>query len=216
MAAILPTVHLVAITEADDPDTARVGGPAGEPGQLADLRDRVAGPRSATTATGRAGGGSCLTGRPRGTGRACRARRRGFADPARLEGFGKRVDTARTGLITLLDELADRGQRVVGYGATAKSATVTNFCGIGPDRVAFICDSTPAKQGQTGTGLAHSGTGARCLLRPVPAVRAALRLEPRRGDHGERAGVPCGRWQVDPLRARRACGLTEASWRTHW
>jgi methylation protein EvaC len=76
----------------------------------------------------------------------------GLADLATLRGFGKRVDKARTDLVALLDELAATGQRVVGYGATAKSATVTNFCGIGPDRVAFICDTTPAKQGTLAPG----------------------------------------------------------------
>jgi hypothetical protein len=38
------------------------------------------------------------------------------------------------------------GSRVVAYGATAKSATVTNFCDIGPELVSYVCDSTPAKQ----------------------------------------------------------------------
>jgi methylation protein EvaC len=41
---------------------------------------------------------------------------------------------------------------VVGYGATAKSATVTNFCAIGPELVEFVSDSTPAKQGRLTPG----------------------------------------------------------------
>lgn len=77
---------------------------------------------------------------------------RGLADMVTLEALGKRVDKARTDLTTLLDDLADKGQRVVGYGATAKSATVTNFCGIGPDRVEYICDTTEAKQGKLAPG----------------------------------------------------------------
>ncbi|MEV5569969.1 class I SAM-dependent methyltransferase [Spirillospora sp. NPDC052269] len=64
-----------------------------------------------------------------------------------LDGFAARVERARDELVTLLRTLRDDGRSVVGYGATAKSATVTNYCGIGPDLLPFICDSTPAKQG---------------------------------------------------------------------
>ena len=35
---------------------------------------------------------------------------------------------------------------MAGYGATAKSATVINWCGISPAHVAWISDTTPAKQ----------------------------------------------------------------------
>lgn len=73
--------------------------------------------------------------------------RRKVAELATLEEFGKRVDKIRTDLVALLNRLREEGRTVVGYGATAKSATVTNFCGIGPGLVPFVSDSTPAKQG---------------------------------------------------------------------
>ncbi len=34
------------------------------------------------------------------------------------------------------------------YGAAAKGNTLLNFCGIGPDRVAFVADRSPHKQGR--------------------------------------------------------------------
>lgn len=34
----------------------------------------------------------------------------------------------------------------MGYAATAKSTTVLNYCGIGPDLIDYICDTTPLKQ----------------------------------------------------------------------
>jgi methylation protein EvaC len=75
-----------------------------------------------------------------------------LADLATLERFGANVLKIREDLTSLLRRLRDSGKRVVGYGATAKSATVTNFCGIGPDLVPFVCDSTPTKQGRLTPG----------------------------------------------------------------
>jgi methylation protein EvaC len=51
-----------------------------------------------------------------------------------------------------LNELSERGKRVVGYGATSKSTTVTNYCGITPQHVEFISDTTPIKQGKLSPG----------------------------------------------------------------
>ncbi|RZQ61147.1 class I SAM-dependent methyltransferase [Amycolatopsis suaedae] len=73
-------------------------------------------------------------------------------DRATLEAFGAKVLKIREDLVALLTRLRDEGKRVVAYGATAKSATVTNLCGIGPDLVEFVCDSTPAKQGRLSPG----------------------------------------------------------------
>lgn len=69
-----------------------------------------------------------------------------------LRGFGAKVCKNRDDLVALLRTARDEGKRVVAYGATAKSATVTNLCGIGPDLVSFVCDSTPAKQGRLSPG----------------------------------------------------------------
>jgi methylation protein EvaC len=76
----------------------------------------------------------------------------GVNTAAALDRFGDAVRGIRTDLLALLRRLKDEGARVVGYGATAKSATVTNFCGIGPDLVAGIHDTTPAKVGLLSPG----------------------------------------------------------------
>jgi methylation protein EvaC len=78
---------------------------------------------------------------------------RGLTDPANLSKFASAVGRVRDDLLALLRRLRDEGKRVVAYGATAKSATVTNFCGIGTDLVAWVCDSTPAKQGRLTPGV---------------------------------------------------------------
>src|SRR5215831_6493721 len=62
------------------------------------------------------------------------------------------IQRSREELMQLLRELKAQGKRVVGYGATSKSTTVTNYCGITPDLVEFISDTTPIKQGKLSPG----------------------------------------------------------------
>lgn len=71
----------------------------------------------------------------------------GLADPDRLARYAGDVARVRSELVQLLTDLRASGNTVVGYGAPGKTATVTNYFGIGPDLVPFVCDSTPAKQG---------------------------------------------------------------------
>lgn len=66
--------------------------------------------------------------------------------------FRQRVERSRVELMALLRKLRQRGKRVAGYGATSKSTTVTNYCGITPDLVEFISDTTPIKQGKFSPG----------------------------------------------------------------
>jgi methylation protein EvaC len=63
------------------------------------------------------------------------------------------VEKSRDQLISLLRDLKKQGKRVVGYGATSKSTTVTNYCGITPDLVEFISDTTPIKQNKFSPGV---------------------------------------------------------------
>jgi SAM-dependent methyltransferase len=71
----------------------------------------------------------------------------GVAEEATFVRFSAEVDRIRTDLVDLLRDLRSDGQRVVGYGATSRSATVMNYCNIGPDLIPIVCDSTPEKQG---------------------------------------------------------------------
>ncbi|MFD9888465.1 methyltransferase domain-containing protein [Amycolatopsis sp. NPDC059027] len=72
----------------------------------------------------------------------------GLTDLETFRRFGQRVEGVRDVLMTLLWQLRAEGKRVIGYGATAKSATVTNYCGITTETVPFVCDSTASKQGK--------------------------------------------------------------------
>ena len=73
--------------------------------------------------------------------------RRCLTETATLNRFATNVTRHREELVTLIKDLRGQGKRIVGYGATAKSATLMNYCGIGPDLISFVCDNTPAKQG---------------------------------------------------------------------
>jgi methylation protein EvaC len=79
-------------------------------------------------------------------------RRQGLDDPRTFDRFRAQCDASRRALRDLLDGIRREGRRVVGYGATSKSTTVTNFCGIGPEHVEFVSDTTPIKQGKLTPG----------------------------------------------------------------
>ncbi len=73
----------------------------------------------------------------------------------RLETFEqlrRNIESSRQQLMELLTQLREQGKRIVGYAATSKSTTVTNYCGITADMVEFICDTTPIKQGKYSPG----------------------------------------------------------------
>ena len=77
----------------------------------------------------------------------------GLARPATFDAFRKNVEHSRDELIRQLSRLKKDGKRVVGYAATSKSTTVTNYCGITPDLIEFISDTTPIKQGKYSPGM---------------------------------------------------------------
>lgn len=79
-------------------------------------------------------------------------RAQGLDDPRTYEMFRRNCEASRTALMETLEDLQRQGKRVVGYGATSKSTTVTNYCGIGPRHVEFISDTTPIKQGKLSPG----------------------------------------------------------------
>ena len=77
----------------------------------------------------------------------------GLDEAATYDRFRERCQASRDALRGLLTRLRAEGARVVGYGATAKSATVLNYCDIGPELIEFISDTTPIKQGKWSPGM---------------------------------------------------------------
>lgn len=76
----------------------------------------------------------------------------GLNKPETYDRFRLNCEASRDALMQALESLRREGKRVVGYGATSKSTTVTNYCGIGPQHVEFITDTTPIKQGKLSPG----------------------------------------------------------------
>ena len=77
----------------------------------------------------------------------------GLDQQSTFSAFKEKVHQSRDRLRDLLTSLKSDGKKIVGYGATSKSTTVTNFCGIGPDLVEFVSDTTPTKQGKYSPGV---------------------------------------------------------------
>lgn len=73
--------------------------------------------------------------------------------PQTYEQFRQRCEASKEQLVRILKEQKAAGHRVVGYGATSKSTTILNYCGIGPDLIEYICDTTPIKQGKFTPGM---------------------------------------------------------------
>jgi methylation protein EvaC len=69
-----------------------------------------------------------------------------------FERLRRNIEMSRNQLMDLLTSLRSQGKRIVGYAATSKSTTVTNYCAITPDLLEFISDTTPIKQGKFSPG----------------------------------------------------------------
>ena len=61
--------------------------------------------------------------------------------------FGKKCETRKSELVSLLKDLNKQGKKVAGYAATSKSTTVLNYCKIDSSLITHISDSTPEKIG---------------------------------------------------------------------
>jgi len=66
--------------------------------------------------------------------------------------FRQNCEASRDQLMAVLNDLREKGVKVAGYGATSKSTTVMNYCGITPEHITFISDTTPTKQGKCTPG----------------------------------------------------------------
>jgi 2-polyprenyl-3-methyl-5-hydroxy-6-metoxy-1,4-benzoquinol methylase len=67
--------------------------------------------------------------------------------------FRLNVEKSKQDLNSLILSLKSQGKDIAGYAATSKSTTILNYCGIGPDMISYICDTTPLKQGKLSPGV---------------------------------------------------------------
>ena len=67
--------------------------------------------------------------------------------------FADRVKKSKEVLYRRLSNLNHNGKKIMSIGATAKSTTVFNYCGIGPEVIDVITDTTKDKQGMYSPGV---------------------------------------------------------------
>ena len=67
--------------------------------------------------------------------------------------FAKRVEQSKEDLVMLLTKCKEEGKKVISYGASSKSTTIFNYCGVGPELLSYITDTTPEKQGKLSPGV---------------------------------------------------------------
>ena len=70
----------------------------------------------------------------------------GLDDPTSYDEFASRIAAIKDATLEFLISARREGRRVVGYGAPAKGNTFLNYCGIGPEHIAFTVDRNPVKQ----------------------------------------------------------------------
>lgn len=59
--------------------------------------------------------------------------------------FSKRIKKSRKKLTKILEKLKNENKKIIGYGATAKSCTVLNYCKITKKHIEYFMDTTPDK-----------------------------------------------------------------------
>lgn len=71
-----------------------------------------------------------------------------LTEPDALTALQPTADRIRILLVEALETLRLQGKKVAGYGASAKAATLLNWCGINADDIAYVVDTTPTKWGR--------------------------------------------------------------------
>jgi methylation protein EvaC len=66
--------------------------------------------------------------------------------------FKNKCEISKKKLLKLLASLKKKKKIIAGFGATSKSATILNYCGITDKTVSYIADSTPIKQNKFSPG----------------------------------------------------------------
>ena len=92
----------------------------------------------------------------------------GLAGRAAYDAFAEQVVDTKAALMAFCVEARRAGKTILGYGAPAKGNTLLNYCGIGPEFIAFTVDRSPHKQ-----GLLLPGTRI-----PIRAPEALLEARP--------------------------------------
>ena len=62
--------------------------------------------------------------------------------------FAKNVINSKNETIKIFTELKKNNEKIIGYGATYKSSTILNYCGLDTKFIDYFTDTTENKQGK--------------------------------------------------------------------
>ena len=65
-----------------------------------------------------------------------------------LKIFTKKIIKHKIGLIKILKKFKAESKTISGYGASGRSATLTNYCGIGKNYLEYMIDASPERYGR--------------------------------------------------------------------
>ena len=71
--------------------------------------------------------------------------RYGLNNFATYKRFARKVKLSKIKLLNIFRKIKNQKKRIVGYGATAKSCTVLNYCGINKENIEYFYDTTSYK-----------------------------------------------------------------------
>lgn len=72
----------------------------------------------------------------------------GVSEFSFYNGFSEKVSRLRNNLLDMLKNIKGKNKRIVVYGASAKSTTLLNYFGIGPETLDYVVDRSTVKQGR--------------------------------------------------------------------
>ena len=87
----------------------------------------------------------------------------GFHKAETFSRFAEDIANLREKLINLLKDIKQKGQTVVGYGASGRANTMIQYCDINHDLMEYMIDDAPAKSG-------YYTPGSHFLIKPNSAL----------------------------------------------
>ena len=124
-----------------------------------------------------------------------RERALGIVENAPWREFARRCQAHRAALLALVEDRKRAGKRIIGYGASARSSTLLNFCGIDHRHLDLIVDRSPLKHDcyTPGTDVLIAGPDRGFTRRPDIVLLLAwnfrdeiiAQIQAEQGWHGE-------------------------------
>lgn len=123
--------------------------------------------------------------------------RLGVTDPEVVARLQQATDSHAARLRDWLDERADAGERVYGYGAASRAVALLHIAGVDARRLFAVADASPAKQGRRMPGTDVAIISPEQLIADEPD-HVLLTLPDLYDEVRQRYPQLDGRWFVDP------------------